>query len=100
MSAAETPYRADAADAMLVEPLDELTLIYHRRSGITHMVVEPVPQILAAMGEDALTLDQLLVRLSDSFDLGDAANAKAAVAARIDELVDLGLVAKLDHRNA
>lgn len=93
-------FRAETDDGCIIEPLDELTLIYHRRSGITHMVVEPVPQILAAMGEDALTLDQLLVRLSDSFDLGDAANAKAAVAARIDELVDLGLVAKLDHRNA
>ena len=100
MSGAETPYRAETADAMLVEPLDALTLVYHRRSGVTHLVVEPVPQILAAMGEDALTLDQLLVRLSDSFDLGDAEEARAAVAARIDELVDLGLVAKLDQQDA
>ena len=95
-----TRFRAEAKDGCIVEPLDELTLIYHRRSGITHMVVEPVPQILAAMNGDALTLDQLLIRLSDSFDLGDAADAKAAVAARIDELVDLGLVAKLDQRDA
>ncbi|MBK8373917.1 MAG: HPr-rel-A system PqqD family peptide chaperone [Sphingomonadales bacterium] len=85
---------------MLVEPLDGLTLIYHRRSGVTHMVVEPVPQILAAMGEDALTLDQLLTRLSKDFDLGDAVEAKAVLAARIDELVDLGLVDKLDGQDA
>ena len=100
MSGAEPLYRADTTDAMLVEPLDGLTLIYHRRSGVTHMVVEPVPQILAAMGEDALTLDQLLTRLSKDFDLGDAVEAKAVLAARIDELVDLGLVDKLDQQDA
>ena len=99
MSGAEPLYRADTTDAMLIEPLDELTLIYHRRSGITHMVVEPVPQILMAMGKDALTLNQLLKRLSKDFDLGDAVEAKAVLAARIDELVDLGLVAKLDQRD-
>ena len=47
-------YKAEPADQRLIEPLDSMTLIYQRRSGLTHIVAEPVPEILAAMAEDAL----------------------------------------------
>jgi PqqD family protein of HPr-rel-A system len=85
-------YQAEAADQRLIEPLDAITLIYQRRSGITHMVAEPVPEILAAMGDDAMDAAAMLERLSAQFDLGDTDDAIAVVSARLEELADLGLV--------
>jgi len=85
-------YQAEAADQRLIEPLDVITLIYQRRSGITHMVAEPVPEILAAMGDEAMDAAAVLQRLSAQFDLGDAHDALAVVTARLEELADLGLV--------
>lgn len=87
-------YRAEPADQRLIEPLDAMTLIYQRRSGITHIVAEPVPQILSAMDENALDAAAIAQRLADSFDLeGD--EAVAVVAARLDELADVGLVERV-----
>jgi PqqD family protein of HPr-rel-A system len=70
--------------------LDGLSAIYHRASGATHVVAEPVPQILEALGGDVLTLTELLARLGTAYDLGDA--DVSALAARLDELAALGLV--------
>lgn len=92
---AQTPfYQAEPADQLVVEPLDAMTLIYHRRSGITHMVAEPVPEILAAMDGDCLTVAFVVERLSAHFDLGDPIEAATVVAARLEELAELGLVAR------
>ncbi len=85
-------YIAEPADQLWVEPLDAITLIYQRRSGITHMVVEPVPEILTAMGVDAVTAAALVAKLSDQFDLGTDEDAEAVVTARLEELAELGLV--------
>lgn len=85
-------YRAEPADARLVEPLDIVTLVYQRRSGITHIVAEPVPEILEAMGDDALSAAELARRLSVQFDLGSQEDAEAVIAARLEELYALGLV--------
>ncbi len=92
MPAQTVLYRAEPADQRLIEPLDAMTLIYQRRSGITHMVAEPVPEILAAMGEDIVTAATLVVRLSAQFDLGDAGEAETVITARLEELAELGLV--------
>lgn len=88
-------YRAEPADQLLVEPLDAMTLIYQQRSGITHIVAEPVPEILAAMGEDMLDAAAVARRLAENFDF-DVANATEIVAARLDELAQLGLVERRD----
>jgi PqqD family protein of HPr-rel-A system len=85
-------YQAEAADQRLIEPLDLITLIYQRRSGITHMVAEPVPEILAAMGDEAMDAANVLEGLSAQFDLGDSDDAIAVVSARLEELADLGLI--------
>ena len=85
-------YQAEPVEQRLIEPLDVITLIYQRRSGITHMVAEPVPQILAAMGSKAIDAITVLENLSAQFDLGDADDAIAVVSARLEELADLGLV--------
>lgn len=87
-------YNAEPADQLLVEPLDAMTLIYQRRSGITHIVAEPVPEILAAMGEDALDVAAVAKRLAAQFDI-DMGNAEAVVASRLEELAALGLVERV-----
>lgn len=86
-----TKYKAEPADQILVTPLDSLTLVYQRRSGITHIVAEPAPEILAAMGAGALTADEVAQRLAAQFDF-DSAQAADIIAARLNELADLGLV--------
>jgi PqqD family protein of HPr-rel-A system len=84
-------YKAEPADQLLVEPLDAMTLMYQRRSGITHIVAEPVPEILAVMGDDVLSADAIAQRLADAFDI-DSTDAAEIVAARLEELAALGLV--------
>lgn len=97
MVAPTTYYIAESADQLLVEPLDAITLIYHRRSGITHMVAEPVPEILTAMGNVAVTAAILVATLSEQFDLGTDEDAEAVVTARLEELAELGLVHRSRH---
>ena len=95
MGSSKILYRAEPADQRLVEPLDMMTLIYQRRSGITHMVGEPVPQMLAAMGDDAVDAAMLAERLRKKFDLGEAADAVAVLSERLEELAELGLVERI-----
>jgi PqqD family protein of HPr-rel-A system len=97
MAAPSTLYRAEPADERIVEPLDSMTLIYQQRSGITHMVAEPVPQMLEAMGIDALHAKALLTRLAENFDLETDDAALQAISARLEELADLGLVERVPH---
>lgn len=69
-----------------------MTLVYHRRSGVTHMVAEPVPEILAVMGDDRLDAQDIVKRLGEQFDLQDSDDALVSVIARLEELAALGLV--------
>jgi PqqD family protein of HPr-rel-A system len=86
-------YRAADPATFRVVPLDALTLIYHRASGITHIVDAPVPEILETLGCEALSIDALLARLAEQFDMPDA--DAMALAVRLDELVAAGLVERL-----
>lgn len=81
---------AITADARRVVPLDDLTLVYHRASGMTHIVAPPAPEILQALGRGPMTRDALWTALAADYDLagGDA----SALSARLDELVAAGLV--------
>jgi PqqD family protein of HPr-rel-A system len=88
-----TRYRAATPATLRIVPLDALTLIYHRASGLTHVVDAPVPEILETLGGEALSVDTLLARLADAYDLRDA--DIAALAMRLDELVSVGLVERL-----
>lgn len=87
-------YRAAPADALRIEPLGELTAIFDRRSMQTHLVVAPLPEMLALMGEGPCDAALLVKRLETAFDLGDAGDVRALVAERLAELADMGLVAK------
>lgn len=83
-------YRAVAADQLRIVALDDLTLVYHRASGITHLLAAPAPEIIAALSQTAMTAAELYTVLGEQFDLADG--DADALAARIDELVAAGLV--------
>jgi PqqD family protein of HPr-rel-A system len=88
-----TRYRAAAPETLRIVPLDALTLIYHRASGITHIVDSPVPEILETLAATPLSTDDLLLRLGERFDLVDA--DPLALAERLDELAAVGIVERL-----
>ena len=85
-----TLYRAASPDGLIVVPVDLLTAIYHRASGQTHLMASPAPEILEALAEAPLDAAALLAKLRTDYDLVDA--DPAALAARLDELVETGLV--------
>ena len=83
-----TLFRACRPETIKVAWLDDFTAVYHRASGITHLLTAPAPEILAAIGEAGMTLPALAEKLADDFELEDS----EALAARLDELVAAGLV--------
>ncbi len=85
--------RAAPPAALLVAPLDSFTAVYHRASGITHLLVSPAPEILTALQDAALTAAALRDRLGEAFDLGE--EDAGALDARLAELVAAGLVEAL-----
>ncbi len=78
-------------DQIRIVSFDGLTAIYHRRSGQTHILSEPLPEILSALGNSPMTRDMLFARLSADAEI-DVCDASEALAARIDELEAIGLV--------
>jgi PqqD family protein of HPr-rel-A system len=85
-------YQADAPAGLRIITLDVLTAIFQRRSGTTHVVADPVPQIVDILGAKALTVDGLLSALRAAHDLEDDGHLHAALAARLIELEAAGLV--------
>ena len=83
-------YRANPPGGMRIVPLDSLTAIYHRASGQTHVVTEPVPEILVVLGSGAQDVEGFLEALC----LTDDAGTRALLTERLDELVATGLVAR------
>jgi len=84
-------YAADPPEARLLVALDALDLIYHRASGITHVVSEPVPQILEALEAGPAGAAEIVRRLAEAHEI-DAIDAEAIVEARLAELEAVGLV--------
>ena len=84
-----TRYRAAAPSSLLTAELPPFSAVYHRASGVTHLLVEPAPEILAALADGPLTLEEVRARLAASFELVDG----GALEARLGELVEAGLVA-------
>jgi PqqD family protein of HPr-rel-A system len=84
-------YQAEGPDSLRSVALGELTALYHRRSGVTHVVSAPVPEILDMLQAAPLTVRELLA----THDLTSEEDAAAALTARLEELVATGLVARL-----
>lgn len=81
-----------ADDESIWRELDGLNLVFHRPSGLTHMLASPLPEICAVLDAKPLTASALIERLSEQFDLGEEGDALAALEAHLAELAALGLI--------
>ncbi len=77
----------------LAVPAEGMTLLFHRPSGATHVLLPPSPEILDALADgpaDAVTIaERLIARYG--VDVEDA-SIEAVIAARLAELAAAGLV--------
>ncbi len=85
-----TAYARVPAAEIVAVALDDFTALYHRASGITHLVTSPVPELLDVLGEGPLDLETIAARLAAVFEVED----QGALAVRLEELVAAGLVVR------
>ena len=83
-------YFSDAVGCRSVE-LEGLTLLFHPRSGMTHILAPPSPQILDALAQGQADAATLVSRLQEKFDFPADGGAEV-IAARLAELEAAGLV--------
>ena len=88
-------YRAVAPGDYALHPLDDLFALYDRRSGLTHLVLSPVPEMIDAMGAADWTLSELTTRLARDFALTADGDIASVIADRLAELTALGLVERV-----
>jgi PqqD family protein of HPr-rel-A system len=81
-------FAAPPSGTCLREEAEGLTLLYHRPSGQTHILVEPAPQILDALAEAPLTEAGLLAALAIAFEV----TQHETIGERLAELLAAGLV--------
>jgi PqqD family protein of HPr-rel-A system len=86
-------YIADADVLAATVELEGLTLLFHARSGQTHILAPPAPQILAALAGRPGDATDILSRIGDEFEVASEDPA-GAIAARLAELEAAGLVAR------
>jgi PqqD family protein of HPr-rel-A system len=84
-------YAADPPEALSFVELEGLVLLYHRRSGLTHILAPPAPQILAALAAGPADPAGIVERIGADFDV-ESDDPAAAIAARLAELEAAGLV--------
>ena len=85
-------YAADPAAERLLVDLDGMIVLYHRPSGLTHLVTSPVPELLEALSEGPADAPALLARLSARYGIAAEGDACSVIEARLEELEALGLV--------
>jgi PqqD family protein of HPr-rel-A system len=90
----EVCFVADPPEARLSVELDGFTLVFHRASGITHMLAAPAPELLEALAEGPAEAAELLERLAARHHIDDPAEAETVIAARLAELEEAGLVSR------
>jgi PqqD family protein of HPr-rel-A system len=84
-------YFSDLPEAVRAFELDGLTALFHRPSGMTHILAAPAPQILAALAGAPGDAAAIVERMAETFEV-EAEDAEAAIAARLAELEAAGLV--------
>ncbi len=98
-------FAAPPAGDVLLAPLGPLTAVFLRRSGETHLIVDPAPQVMAALEAGPADAAALAVRLAAAYDLAmdeepagtaDPAVIETMIATTLTELAGLGLVHRLD----
>jgi PqqD family protein of HPr-rel-A system len=82
-------YFADPIDAADRVELDGLTALFHARSGTTHILAAPAPQILDALADGPADAEAVLARLGERFEV---AAEEGGIEARLAELEAAGLV--------
>lgn len=83
-------FAADPPALYRIVELEGLSALFHRRSGLTHILAPPAPQILEALAAGPADAADILERISARFEIED--EAAGALAARLAELESAGLV--------
>ena len=84
-------YIADSPGCVRSVALEGLSALYHRPSGMTHILAPPAPQILAALADEPGDAEEVLARIGETFEV-EADDPRAAIEARLGELEAAGLV--------
>lgn len=86
-------------DNIKMKPLDYMTLLYDKLSGVTHIIAEPVPQIIEALGQDIMSAQQIQRELNKHYDMAayDDVEEKFSdiIEARLEECIGLGFIEKI-----
>ena len=82
-------YIADPPELIRRVELDGLTALFHRPSGMTHILAPPAPQILDVLAGEAADIEALARALAERFEVQGGIEA---LAARLGELEAAGLV--------
>lgn len=90
----EHRFTTDPPEARLSAELDGFTLVFHRPSGMTHMLAAPAPELLDALAEGPAGADELVELFAAGDTIEDRAEARSVIAARLAELEAAGLVAR------
>jgi len=88
-------YRADPRSERISVEMEGMAVIYHRPSGITHLLAAPAPEILDALSDQALDVDGIAACLAAEFEIAAEDEIAAVVADRLIELEGAGLVARI-----
>lgn len=85
-------WRLDARSSLKRVELDALTAVYDRRSGMTHLLADPMPDLIDALAEGEADEAALLARLG----FGQAGeDDRAGLRNRLAELEAAGLAVRL-----
>ena len=80
-------YIADPPELVRCVALDGLVALFHRPSGMTHILASPTPEIVAALADRMADAEELVAR----FEI-DGEGAAETMRARLAELEAAGLV--------
>ncbi len=85
-------FSTDSPGSRLSVALEGFALVFHRPSGITHILVPPAPEMLDALDQGAAGAREIVERLAESHQVDDREEAEAIVTARLAELEAGGLI--------
>jgi PqqD family protein of HPr-rel-A system len=87
-------YIADSPEAVRAFELDGLTALYHRPSGMTHILAAPAPQILEALARAPGDAASIVERIAETFQI-ESDDPETEISARLAELEAAGLVRRV-----
>lgn len=85
-------YRAEPIDGCRMTDVEGMTLLYHRPSGVTHLLTSPLPEMLALLREVPSDAGILAERLCHRLAIACDEEAHMVVTERLGELAAIGLV--------